>query len=572
MTDRILKQLTAISTEPERGTEAYDAWLDQADAFSFLAGNLKNKHIVIYAALPFTFIHAVPVPSKAVDPVDVDDLLSWSCNPYDLTWGITHAFSGDPPVYLSPPLNHSGSKSLADGEPLIIARSFEGDTTRGPYFEANQRFVHVSDLHYVRERNAYCRLDKHGDLEDAILIKRIAGTRLGESTTVVTFDRQLLDQYMALADLTLVRMFDFTRQKFGQVVDWNKNPEEILDKGDGIVCRFNKIDGVASFTRGFQIISAKVTREQISKKFHAPSEHEPREYASFIAHDWKNSRIEEISCAPTALANYFTRSELPYEITPAFFRPEVLSKYKADHEKYELQSRSISCRGTWHLPTYDINTAGQVHTYLVYLSKLPYEEQLHWKQFNEAPKAPISDRAYKTDMLGEWSEEYDSLASLKAKLIAISNRETEWWSLRSEDGLTRVQYPVTASTDEWKEELLSLDQLLVEGFREKWLRNKAGDLGRTPDVKYGSIKLIEECLLGLGFEEDRASSIVAPFKETRNLRSKLKGHAPGKTAKSLASQALTDHGSYRVHFEDLCARCDESLEIVMKALEIRETN
>ena len=90
-----------------------------------------------------------------------------------------------------------------------------------------------------------------------------------------------------------------------------------------------------------------------------------RQYAAFTAVDWKNNVICEISCAPGATSNYFTRSDLPFEMSPVFFRPEVLLKYKADSDKYRLAGRSISCRGGWSLQTYDINDAGQVHTYLV---------------------------------------------------------------------------------------------------------------------------------------------------------------------------------------------------------------
>jgi hypothetical protein len=102
----------------------------------------------------------------------------------------------------------------------------------------------------------------------------------------------------------------------------------------------------------------------------------------------------------------------------------VLLKYKADSEKYRLQDRSISCRGAWHLDTYDINEAGQIHTYLIYLRNLPYEEQLYWKAFNEEPKAPISKRAVATDFEGSWDLEYDSLQSLK--MARRTAREASW--------------------------------------------------------------------------------------------------------------------------------------------------
>lgn len=54
-----------------------------------------------------------------------------------------------------------------------------------------------------------------------------------------------------------------------------------------------------------------------------------------------------------------------------------------------LEERSITCRNAWDLPTFDINEAGQVHTYICYLAKLPYEDQLYWKSFNEWPRGPF---------------------------------------------------------------------------------------------------------------------------------------------------------------------------------------
>jgi hypothetical protein len=44
-----------------------------------------------------------------------------------------------------------------------------------------------------------------------------------------------------------------------------------------------------------------------------------KQYASFIAVDWKNDLLKEISCAPGHTANYFTKSDLPFEVAhPGF--------------------------------------------------------------------------------------------------------------------------------------------------------------------------------------------------------------------------------------------------------------
>lgn len=95
---------------------------------------------------------------------------------------------------------------------------------------------------------------------------------------------------------------------------------------------------------------------------------------------------------------------MPYETSPIFFKAEILDKYKNNPDKYELQERTISCRGGWSLQTYDINKYNQVHTYAVYLARLPYKEQLHWLQYNEEPKGEISERAFQTDFAAQYSK------------------------------------------------------------------------------------------------------------------------------------------------------------------------
>ena len=362
-------------------------------------------------------------------------------------------------------------------------------------------------------------------------------------------------------------MFDFTRYKSGSFSDWGNRNEPVEFGGQNNI--FGSLvvsNGYGSYSRGFQVRNISIPKEKvINDMWGRPTTEKPKQYATFIAHDWKNKRIAEISCDPSCLANYFTKSELPFEITPAFFRPEVLLKYKSDREKYQLKSRSVGCRGVWYLKTFDINAAGQVHTYLIYLSHLPYEEQLHWKQYNEKPKAPLSERAITTDFEGKFYDGYDPLYSLSYKLEKLHRSKVGWWTLRNEDAPKKVHYPYTSSCDEWAEEILNLDQLVVEGLEEKWLRKKAKELGRNPDTKLRELKLTEECLVAVGFEDDHAHQLMSPFHDVHNLRSILKGHASGSEAKKIRKQALQQFGSFRRHFEHLCAECDDSLETIIEA-------
>ena len=116
----------------------------------------------------------------------------------------------------------------------------------------------------------------------------------------------------------------------------------------------------------------------------------------------------------------------------------------------------------------------------------------------------------------------------------------------------------------------SLDQLLAEGFEKNCLRKTAESLGRTPDINFASLKLAEECLIGLGFEDDDARQVMSPLREIHDLRNKVKGHAAGKDAAAIKTQILADCGSYHKHFRSLCERCDQSLRTLAKAFKSRQ--
>ena len=337
--------------------------------------------------------------------------------------------------------------------------------SRHLYFELEEKISHVLGLHFMPERNAWCQLDKMGDIEDIVKIIELSDLPNREFEIIITFRRDALGEFTGAGNYALCRMFDFTRYRREFFSGWpNKNPPIEFGNKKSIFGRL-VIEGVGSYSRGVQVENISISKENIiNRTWGRQSEEEAKRYATFITQDWKNNRITEISCNPSCLASYFEKSDLPFQTSPVFFRPEVLLKYKSDRDKYQLKDRSISCRGSWYLQTYDVNEAGQVHTYISYLGNLPYEEQLHWKQFNELPKAPISKRAFETDFEGKWHNEYDPLNSLKNKLRKLHQENVGWWKLRNEDSLTKVLYPYTSSPDEWADEIFKSRPISYRGF------------------------------------------------------------------------------------------------------------
>lgn len=538
-------------------------WIEQEDVIPFLEKEIVEDRIILLASLPYGFLNSVLIPPIELNSNNINDLMEWDVSQYH-SW--SEVYSSDQ-VWIEPPLASSSSKIIGSAEAILFARTFDGAIANRDYFQLSQKIEHLLDVHFVSERNAWCKLNRLGDIEDIVKISSLEIGRKDRKGTIISVLRSELERYTTLTDSMLVRMFDFTRYKPGNFDGWHDGTKSRIE-GSDITGKLVVQPNYGSYSRGVQVADLRFEKKRLVKEVWNSSSAKNGKYETFIAQDFKHQTIAKISCDPALLGNYFVVSDFPFETSPVFFRAEVLSKYKADREKYTVRERSLNCRGGWELRSLGINDAGQIHTYICDLGRLPYEEQLHWKQFNEAPKAPLSARSVKTDFEGDWDDRYEPLESLKRKLINLDSESAPWWTLRDPKALSKVNYPVTASKDEWAEEILNLDKVLVEGFEEKWLRKRAQELGRSPDDRLRGLKLIEECLVGLRFEEDHAREILTPFHDVHNWRSKLKGHTEGEEALEIRRRALGDFGTFMKHFEDLCQRCDESLETIMKALAV----
>jgi hypothetical protein len=241
------------------------------------------------------------------------------------------------------------------------------------------------------------RLDENGDLFDVIKIVEMRKEDWIENVTVIAIRTKDFAEYMRLSDMGMVVIFDFTRTDGRSFHGW-QDQERFDRNAPDLFYDGGVMPGHASYAAGRQIVRPAITMEEIIKEHMEARNPSNRQYAVFKAINLRTNERIEVSCDPKGLSNYFQpESNLPLEMSPVFFRGEVLMRYKADPDKYELHDRSIYCRGTWSLRTYDINDAGQVHTYLRYLRDLPYNEQVYWQSFNEWPKGELSKRAITTD-------------------------------------------------------------------------------------------------------------------------------------------------------------------------------
>lgn len=557
---KLIETITRLDEVPG-DSKLFAEWIKAEAHLDFLRSNARADELVIYASGEYTFIHSVAVPNDRLSPVDQQDLMQWSFNPFtSIASYVTGGGSED--VWVERGLSGTGTKTLKDAVQLIFGRTFEGWTGPGrTYYELHQEYAHLTDIHWRPEMRAYCRFNEHGDLEPVVSVA--SREDKASNMVLVSFKWEPLEEYLATSNASLVRMFDFTLLRRSGFTGWPDGSEEEISESEDFFYRRKVIPMYAAYTRGVQIIRTRRSREVIFTSMRDGwFGKQNKKYVEFIAYDWRNKRVTKISTDPAATTNYFQAegNTLPFELSPAFFRPEVLLKYKMDRDKYKVGERDVSCRAAWHLEAIDVNEAGQVHAYICYLRHLPYEEQLYWLSYNEPPKAGISERAFINDFQGEFVNFVQPLQKVLSIVRRWHNDKVAWWTLRDEKLLERVNVPLTTSPDEWAEAFMDLAKLVIEGFGTNAIR-AALDVAQTSyDKDDKTIALLEKHLS----KASGAGRKLVGLRTVQLLRSKAKGHAGGSEAQQLAQNALMEHGTFANHFQHVCAQVADELEIIEK--------
>lgn len=559
-----IEQLLKIVSPTFTDKEGAIVWSEQLSLFELLDEQRVGSTIMLYGSSFNTgnlLLHSILVPAQDIENIAMEDLTSWEGNPFD-SWTCGLVWGGERParVEFDEHLFRIGTKALRNGRQLIFGRSFEGRTEDKRYFEIAQFLTHSHGLHWTPERHAWCRFDEHGDIADIVQWTEEMGRGGYGTATCIAINREVIEMHMSATGSVLIQMFDSTcipKNFHG----WGVGEDQyIKDDKRGLYYR-SRVEGHnGSYFRGVQVLRPQRTAEEFGSYLQL-RENQPKQYESFITQDWKNKKVTNVNCGPDSIASYFEKdSPLPFHTSPVFFSAAVLDKYKADPEKYSLEHRSISCRNSWHLQTYDVNEAGQVHTYIKYLGDLPHSEQVYWKAFNEPPKGGISKRAYTTDFEGDFDQEPDTLRDLQSILLELHEAKTEWFSLREPDLVKQVHYPLTASSKAWGDTLTTLAKLVIEGLERRFFETKAKDLGATGDPKWASISWAQEALKADGAADDLITEIIQPMRDLQRLRTILNAHSGGVEASSLRASLLRQHKSPRGHIEHLCGQLVYSLQ------------
>ena len=296
-----------------------------------------------------------------------------------------YSYGGEKVLHYDP-----GMTSEVDGvefRPFTIHREFYGYIPST--FELVQDFILYQEAFYVPEKDEYHRITDDGDILPVVRIKR------QNDNQTVSVDAHHLRDYLAANKCYLVRYHDHRR--------WAVEDISVYIKGD--FASYLGADNASVFEfwlrtdipRDNYRSSSRLLGKDVIFPYAEPDKRHTsfatgdknKKYATFIiGRDVQGQEIEA-ACDKDELSNYFADRGTPHFLTPVFFTREVLGKYYQEPSRYQVRDSSLKCLSLWHLPI-DITEEELVQVWLGDLGRIPYKEQLHWRQFNVTPRGTIT--------------------------------------------------------------------------------------------------------------------------------------------------------------------------------------
>lgn len=497
------KEVLEYVCQPKRG-----ALLDLDEVMAFLE-RTRSGDVPVYIAGGDFFVYGIVVPEDLLVGDFIEDIMGWNFG-IPGGYGYGYVLNREPiePEF-SEPLEHLRSSVLEGGRPTMFLRHHE---IRGTYLEPEQRLIHVLGLHAHPEKASWCAVNHLGELVPVLQSAMSEGW-------FCTLERGALDKFLVLSRSCLVRVVDVTVR--GIFPTATTEGTRVSRPESEIYLRTLTSGGDPVVARGFDVV--RVSPDGRRRALLSILGKEPREYATFVINDFKRGQIREVSSNPDCIGNYFVASEFPFGTSPAFFKAEVLTQYRTDPVRFKVLPDSVECAGAWRLPYY-LNEEGQVHAYLIDLSHVPFEEQLRWKAFNEAPRGGISKVAYQQDFEAKWDGGYDPLVSLRTVLLGFPQNQV--WALGHLPETRTVDflgYVVTESKKELEDQVGALTQIVVEGVSRSHVNALADALG-CRDKQLGSLKQLARVMDTLGVASEDRDWILKPMFEMQELRSAFVAH------------------------------------------------
>lgn len=416
----------------------------------------------------------------------------------------------------------SYSRFLTSGiRPLVLSRSFHGAFPE--YMEVDEEFRLYHNLAEDKARGLLLAFDASGREIEVVQIKQ----------NQVKAHLKYLRQFQAGTGMHLAIYIDSVR--YSQLpLSKIPNDQHKLEVMEGGICWRRNICE-SEFQDGFEILSRVLCKVILEpppqgKAGIWPFKEDKKQVSYIIGVDENGDAVESQSDHDKLNNLFGANPGAPDYLTPVFFRREVLAKYFAEPERYKVSDGLLSCLGLWSCQI-DNDLESHVMVFLGDLGRdLPYEEQLHWRQYNVLPAGGVSETNFRRSFLAQFTDPQSPDLTFRNEYVDTTR---EWkkalgWSLflplsRGDTHLLdTIRIPVTDSQAEFDEQIGHLTKLLVDSLNEKELEARAGGALKAGTKGIGKLDLFFEST-----QFPRRRPIIQYLRDLQTLRSTGTAHRKG---------------------------------------------
>ena len=388
----------------------------------------------------------------------------------------------------------------------------------------------------------YIRLLDSGEEDVVIKIEK------GNNNLKVEIKVYYLRDFLAAKSMVLIRFHDHRR--FSDIDLTDVGSDTLVDKKIGdtfcysVTINPNKEILGKCFSRFLGKDILPPFKEPKHKDYMSLKGETQKEYVEFIIGIDEEGDPIEHTCNPDELNSKY--------LTPVFFKREVLKKYYDNTSKYSVEHNYIRCGYLWSI-SYGINDCGLVHVWLGDLGRLPYNEQLHWKQYNVPPEGNISESTIRRDLMAEPTEPDDIVDIFKNTFKNFNDfwkAKFGWYlflPLKEEDThyLKNLHVPTSEEPLEFEQQILALSKILQESINIPELRKLIGG------SKEKGINLLRDVLISyFGVDKSHAEDIVKPLRVVQEIRSSGVAHRKGDGYGKICKKLELDKKSNAKFFEE----------------------
>ncbi len=153
-------------------------------------------------------------------------------------------------------------------------------------------------------------------------------------------------------------------------------------------------------------------------------------YEEFIiGRDPLSGDLIRYTCDPNALRTYFDPPEddRPHQLTPVYFRLEVLGRYVSEPHRYHVTRTRLTCLDLWGVEAVR-NSDDLLEVYLSDIGeRIPRSERPHWLAFNVPPRGKMDEGRFRRDFLNQPAPTSNPVGGLLRSVTGVDDAFDGRW-------------------------------------------------------------------------------------------------------------------------------------------------